>query len=73
MLFRSDGGWKATLIDLTEFQPSGTTARSSIMAAVVDMAERTVFLKMTGSQSVLNREKKQLRQLCQSLAARPVT
>jgi hypothetical protein len=61
------GGWTAILIDLTELQKDGAGDTPAIIAALVPVGESTLFLKMTGSRTVLRQHRDGLQELCRSL------
>lgn len=62
---KSDGGLAIEIIDFTALQSEPSA--SSIVAAVVTTADATVFVKMTGTKSALQKNRESFTALCQSL------
>ena len=63
--FNTAGGLSATLIDLTKLTQSKTA--QSMNACAIDTSQETIFVKMTGLKSALEKNREKLKSLCQSL------
>lgn len=58
------GGVPGTLVDFTSFASGNGKA---MIAGMMTVGDRTVFVKMTGSKDILLRNRDKLKSLCQSL------
>ena len=66
--FTTKKGLTAKLIDFTTLQSD--PGESSMMAAIMEIADATVFVKMTGKKSALEKNRISFKSLCQSLESR---
>lgn len=64
----SDGGIAVKIIDFTSLQESTNPLTPSMISAIATIADKTVFLKMTGSKKTLLNNRDKFLSLCQSLA-----
>jgi hypothetical protein len=62
------GGFHGTLVDLTELGEPSPEA-PSMLAALLNAADATLFVKMTGPKKMLSEEKPSFTSLCESLRA----
>lgn len=60
---QSDGDLQVQLIDLTEFK----TDQQSMLAAIVETPDKTIFVKMTGSLKAVEANRTPFKELCASL------
>lgn len=58
---------QTTIIDLTQLQSEKENSHPSIIAAIVALADKTIFIKMTGSRSALIENRQKFKAICQSL------
>ena len=65
--FLTRGGFPAVLIDLTPVTPNPTD--KSILSTVITVNGNSVFIKMTGEQSILTENKDKFKALCQSFTS----
>ena len=64
--FLTKGGFPTVLMDFTSITPNPKD--KSILAAVITIAENSVFIKMTGEKSHLIEDKETFKTLCQSFS-----
>lgn len=63
----SSGGLSVQLVDLTVLHPQSAPATPSMLAAIVDVPDKTVFVKMSGTIEDIQKNKAMFSLLCQSL------
>jgi hypothetical protein len=63
---QTEGGWPATVVDLTTW-PAENTETESMIAGLVSPGDQTLFLKLTGPRPLLDAERAAFRALVQSL------
>jgi len=63
---KTKGGFPMTIIDLSEL--SDGQRNPSMIAAIAEFEDKTIFVKMTGSRKDVVSNRKQFTSLCQSLA-----
>lgn len=61
------GGFDATIIDLTQLQSKDDLESPSMAAAIITLPDMTVFVKMTGSRGAVLKNKNRFEALCESL------
>ena len=64
---KTQDGFDATIIDLTQLQPKEDLQSPSMIATVITLPDTTVFVKMTGSRAGVLKNKEKFETLCQSL------
>ncbi len=64
---KSEGGLTINLVDLTALQNKEPQEAPSMIAGILTIEDKTVFVKMTGTKKAVQEEKEHFRQLCQSL------
>lgn len=64
---QTKGGFSATVIDLTELPGSKEGEAPSMIAAVAELPDMTIFVKMTGSKTAVLENKDSFVFLCKSL------
>ena len=64
-LVKTEGGFEMTMIDFTQFAQEAMTP--SMIAAVAEFPESTMFVKMTGAQKSVLANRDKFKNLCQSL------
>ncbi len=66
--FKTESGLSVTLVDLTMLQErEDNNTEPGILAAMVEIPERTVFLKMSGTVDEIDKNREAFAALCQSL------
>jgi len=55
------------IVDLTQLQSDSENTNPSIVAAIIEMEDKTVFVKMTGQRGALTKNRSKFKELCQSL------
>lgn len=65
--FFSDGGLLVTLVDFSALLPKDDQSLPGMLAAIVELSDQTVFVKMTGTIGEINKNRELFRKLCQSL------
>lgn len=65
--FTTAGGLPVVLVDLTGLTEVQSDRPDSMLAGVVLAGEQTVFVKLTGPVTLLNKEKERLSALCRSV------
>jgi len=65
-ILKTKGGFPMTIIDLSEL--SDGQQNPSMIAAIAEFEDKTIFVKMTGSRKDVVFNRKQFTSLCQSLA-----
>lgn len=65
--FASEGNLSVMLVDLTSLQIDADPAIPSILAGVVQGADSTIFVKMTGTIADINKNRDAFKALCRSL------
>jgi len=61
------GKFATTIIDLTQLQSNVDNSNPSIIAAMLILDDKTVFIKMTGKRAVLTAHRQKFEDLCKSL------
>ena len=61
------GKFATTIIDLTQLQSNVDNSNPSIIAAILILDDKTVFIKMTGKRAVLIAHRQKFEALCKSL------
>ena len=69
--FTSAGGLEVTLLDFPSLQKNTQDKTPSMLAAIIGLNDQTVFVKMTGTLSEIERNRTIFASLCQSLKSRP--
>ncbi len=69
--FTTKGGFESTWIDLTTLQSPKAKNAPSIIAVVVTLGDKTIFIKMTGQYQALQMNREKFKKLCQSLTKTP--
>lgn len=64
-IIKTKGGFEITVIDLSEF--SQGQQLPSIIGAIAELEDKTIFVKMTGSRGDVAANRKQFEALCNSL------
>ena len=67
--FETPGGETATLVDFTSLAAEDTAA--SMLAAIIPLTGKTVFVKMTGPAAVLREERARMRAFAESIRMAP--
>ena len=66
--FKTESGLAVTLIDLTMLQArEDNNTQPGMLAAMVEIPGRTVFVKMTGTVEEIDKNREAFRELCESL------
>ncbi len=60
-------GLKIAVVDLTGLQPQRDSSAPSLLAATLELQDRTVFVKMAGTLAEIEKNRGAFRSLCQSL------
>ena len=66
-IFSSQGGFSIQMLDFTSLQQNLEDSVPSMIAAIVTLPEKTVFVKMTGTKEAVLKNKNKFEKLCQSL------
>jgi hypothetical protein len=66
-VIKTDGDFSMTVIDLTELIDPNQEQASSMMGAIAELADQTIFVKMTGSRDAVIENHELFVSLCQSL------
>ena len=66
------GGWPVAVVDFTSLRTSSDPLEPSMMAAVLEMDDKTLFVKMTGPMKGVMQNKQNFELLCQSLDMKKV-
>ncbi|OGW95684.1 MAG: hypothetical protein A2Z81_03205 [Omnitrophica WOR_2 bacterium GWA2_45_18] len=63
----AQSGWPVTIVDFTSLPSAQDPESPSMMAAIVEMQEDTIFVKMTGKLKAVRLNQAEFQLLCQSL------
>ena len=63
----TQGGFKMSIFDFTQLQSPDDPKAPSMLAAIVIINGKTVFIKMTGSQAAVFKNREKFKDLCRSL------
>ncbi len=66
-LLKTAGGIEARIFDFSILQQGAASSTKSTLAAIIEMTDGTVFVKMTGSISAIQKNLEAFRQLTQSV------
>ena len=64
---RTEGGLPLQIIDLASLQDDKDQGRDSMKAAIIDLDQLTVFIKMTGTQRAVEKNDASFRKFCASI------
>ncbi len=64
---KTQDGFDATIIDLTQLQPTDDLESPSMAAAIIVLPDMTVFVKMMGGRGVVLENKEKFESLCRSI------
>ena len=64
---KTQDGFDATIIDLTQLQPKDDLKSPSMAATIITLPDMTVFVKMTGIRGAVIQNRDQFEALCESL------
>jgi hypothetical protein len=64
---KTQDGFDATIIDLTQLQPKEDLQSPSMMATIITLPEMTMFVKMTGTRGAVLKNRDKFEALCESL------
>jgi len=67
VVLTTQGGFKITIIDLTELANAHQTDAPGMMGAIAELPYKTIFVKMTGPHDALVRQREAFKLLCTSL------
>ena len=63
----SEGGLEMKILDFNQLQMQSSDDTPSMMAALITVDDRTIFVKMTGAKSAITANQTQFEHLCRSL------
>ncbi len=63
----SEGGFSIQVINFTQLQNNDSDDQPSMIAAIIEVPEKTIFVKMTGLKKAVLKHQKNFKQLCHSL------
>jgi len=66
-VIKTDGGFSITIIDLAEFTDPNHKQTPSMMGAIAELTDQTIFVKITGSREAVVENRDQFLSLCKSL------
>jgi len=66
-ILKTEGGFSITVIDLTELTDPKQSQASSMIGSIAELADQTIFVKMTGSREAVVEHRDQFESLCKSL------
>jgi len=66
-VIKTEGGFSITVIDLTELTDAEQMQEPSMIGAIAELADQTIFVKMTGSRKAVVEHRDQFESLCKSL------
>lgn len=66
-VLKTEGAFSITVIDLTELTDPKEKQASSMIGAIAELSDQTIFIKMTGSREAVIEHREQFESLCTSL------
>ena len=68
--FITENGLSVRMVDFSTLLPEGDQSLPSMLSAIIQLPDKTVFVKMTGTMEEINKNREPFRELCQSLKIR---
>ena len=65
--FTSSGGLLVTMVDFATFVTEDDQSLPGMLAAIIQLSDQTVFVKMTGTIGEINKNRELFRELCRSI------